>query len=221
MRQPLLCRKPKVWCLALVSQQTLDSGFMRSVNPSPQSAPILIGPKLRATRLAQGLTIAQLAEATDLTKGFISRIERDENSPSVATLVNICQVLSLPVGSLFAAPEHDVIHLDDAPRINFGGSLAFERLLTPRSESTVQMLRSVLEPGASGGDDFYTINCEREVLHIISGGLTLMYPQQSIILGEGDTVTLAGREPHTWRNDSGDRSDVLWAIVPAAWSGSA
>lgn len=200
---------------------TLNSGFMRTVNPSPQLGPILIGPKLRATRLAQGLTIAQLAEATELTKGFISRIERDETSPSVATLLNICQVLSLPVGTLFEAPEHEVIHLDQAPRINFGGSLAFERLLTPRSESTVQMLRSVLEAGASGGDDFYTINCEREVLHIISGGLTLIYPQQSITLGEGDTVTLAGREPHTWRNETGSRSDVLWAIVPAAWSGSA
>ncbi|CAN5358018.1 helix-turn-helix domain-containing protein [soil metagenome] len=194
---------------------------MRPVNPSPQPGAILIGPKLRATRHAQGLTIAQLAEVTGLTKGFISRIERDETSPSVATLLNICQVLSLPVGTLFAEPEHEVIHLDEAPRINFGGSLAFERLLTPRSESTVQLLRSVLEPGASGGDDFYTINCEREVLHIISGGLTLLYPQRSITLGEGDTFTLPGREPHTWRNETGARSDVLWAIVPAAWSGSA
>ena len=34
-------------------------------------------------------------------------------------------------------------------------------------------------------------------------------------------LRLAGREPHTWVNESGGRSEVLWAIVPAAWSGSA
>ena len=194
---------------------------MRAVHPAPETGPISIGPKIRATRLAQGLSMAQLAEASGLTKGFISRIERDETSPSVATLVSLCQILSLPIGSLFEAPEHEVIHLDDAPRINFGGRGLEERLLTPRSESGIQLLRSVLEPGASGGDDFYTITCELEVLHVLSGGITLRFPQQTVELGAGDTVTLAGREPHTWVNETGARSEVLWAIVPAAWSGSA
>ena len=194
---------------------------MRAVHPAPETGPISIGPKIRATRLAQGLSMAQLAEASGLTKGFISRIERDETSPSVATLVSLCQILSLPIGSLFEAPEHEVIHLDDAPRINFGGRGLEERLLTPRSESGIQLLRSVLEPGASGGDDFYTITCELEVLHVLSGGITVRFPHQEVVLGAGDTTTLAGREPHAWFNESGGRSEVLWAIVPAAWSGSA
>ena len=99
-------------------------------------------------------TIAQLAEATGLSKAFVSRLERDETSPSVATLRAVCQVLSLPIGSLFESPDHEVVHLADAPHINFGGSLVVEQLLTPRSEAGVQILRSVLEPGASGGNDF-------------------------------------------------------------------
>lgn len=194
---------------------------MRAVNPAPHSGPLSIGPKLRATRLAQNLTIAQLAEATDLTKGFISRIERDETSPSVSTLVNICQALSLPVGSLFEPPEHEVIQLADAPRVNFGGSGVAEKLLTPRHESSVQLLRSVMEPGATGGEDFYTINCEREVVHILRGGLTVLFPHETVTLVEGDSLTLPGREPHTWRNDTDASSEVLWVLVPAAWSTSA
>ncbi|ARC55629.1 HTH-type transcriptional regulator PuuR [Frondihabitans sp. 762G35] len=194
---------------------------MRAVPPSPQTGPISLGPKLRATRLAQGLTMAQLAEATGLTKGFISRIERDETSPSVATLVTLCQVLSLPVGSLFEPPEHEVVRLEDAPRINFGGTLADERLLTPRSESGIQLLRSVLSAGASGGADFYTITCEVEVLHVLDGGITVKFPHHDVELGAGDSLTIGGREPHTWVNATGARSEVLWAIVPAAWSGSA
>lgn len=194
---------------------------MRAVNPAPHSGPLAIGPKLRATRLAQNLTIAQLAEATDLTKGFISRIERDETSPSVATLVTICQALSLPVGSLFEPPELEVIRLADAPRVNFGGTGISERLLTPRTESGLQLIRSVMESGASGGEDFYTINCEREVVHVLRGALTMLFPQQTLALEAGDALTLPGREPHTWRNDSDGETEVLWVLVPAAWSGSA
>ena len=193
---------------------------MRAVPPAPEAGPFPIGPKLRATRMAQGLTIGQLAEATRLSKGFISRLERDETSPSVATLLALCQVLSLPIGSLFEAPEHEVVRLAGAPRINFGGSRVEERLLTPRSEAGVQLLRSVLEPGASGGDDFYTIACEVEAVHVLSGGITLRFPQRDVVLSSRDTLTLAGRQPHTWVNATGTRSEVLWVIVPAAWSGS-
>lgn len=193
---------------------------MRAVPPSPEVGPIPIGPKLRSTRMAQGLTIAQLGEATGLNKGFISRVERDETSPSVATLLALCQVLSLPIGSLFDPPEHELVHLADAPRINFGGSQVEERLLTPRSEARIQLLRSVLEPGATGGVDFYTIACEVEAIHVLSGGITLRFPQHDVELSARDTLTLEGRQPHTWINATRSRSEVLWAIVPAAWSGS-
>ena len=193
---------------------------MRAVHPTPDPGPFLIGPKLRATRLAQALTIAQLAEATGLSTGFISRLERDETSPSVATLRAVCQVLSLPIGSLFEPPEHEVVRLDEAPHINFGGSLVEERLLTPRSEAGVQLLRSVLQPGASGGGDFYTIACEVEAVHVVSGGMTLRFPARDVELSARDTLTFAGRQPHTWENRTGAISEVLWTIVPAAWSGS-
>lgn len=193
---------------------------MRAVPPAPEVGPFPIGPKLRTTRTAQGLTIAQLAKATGLSKGFVSRLERDETSPSVATLLALCQVLSLPIGSLFETPDHEVVRLDEAPHINFGGTHVEERLLTPRTEAGVQLLRSVLEPGASGGEDFYTIACEVEALHVLSGGITLRFPHGDIELSARDTVTLAGRQPHTWINPTGERSEVLWVLVPAAWSGS-
>jgi transcriptional regulator with XRE-family HTH domain len=193
---------------------------MRALPPAPQGAPISIGPRLRATRVAQGLTIDQLAEATGLSKGFISRVERDETSPSVTTLVTLCQVLSLPIGALFEPPEHEVVHLADAPAINFGGSLVDDRLLTPRAEAGIQLLHSVLEPGASGGAEYYTIACETEVLHVVEGGVTLRFPRHDIELAAGDTMTFTGRQPHTWDNNTASRAVLIWAIVPAAWSGS-
>jgi transcriptional regulator with XRE-family HTH domain len=117
---------------------------MRPIHPSADAAGTPIGAKLRSTRMAQGLTLAQVAESSGLSKGFLSRLERDETSPSVATLVQLCQVLSLPVGALFAEPAIQKVTRADAPRINLGGVHVEEHLMSPRGEERVQLLRSSL-----------------------------------------------------------------------------
>ncbi|MGB3337961.1 MAG: helix-turn-helix transcriptional regulator, partial [Devosia sp.] len=66
---------------------------------TPPAAPdrarptVLIGTKLRTARKTRGLTLDQVAQAAGLTKGFVSRLERDDVSPSVASLVTVCEVL--------------------------------------------------------------------------------------------------------------------------------
>ena len=44
-----------------------------------------IGPKLRELRIAKNLTQEELADRAELSKGFISQLERDLTSPSIAT----------------------------------------------------------------------------------------------------------------------------------------
>ncbi|MGX5696744.1 helix-turn-helix domain-containing protein [Agromyces soli] len=192
----------------------------RPVPPDPSAAPLAIGARIRNARSAQGLTLAQVAEAAGLTKGFLSRLERDETSPSVATLVQLCQVLSLTVGSLFAEPEIQLVPLDEAPRINFGGTGATERLVSPRGESRVQVLRSSMSAGASGGAELYTVASEVEVLHVLSGSLTVRFVDRTLDLAAGDSLTFPGREPHSWEAGS-HGAEVAWIIVPAPWSGTA
>ncbi|UOE44100.1 helix-turn-helix domain-containing protein [Agromyces larvae] len=193
---------------------------MRPVHPGPSSAPVAIGARIRNARKAQGLTLAQVADASGLTKGFLSRLERDDTSPSVATLVQLCQVLSLPVGALFAEPEIQRVALDEAPLINLGGTGVVERLVSPRSESRVQIIRSSMQPGASGGTELYTISSEVEVLHVISGSLVVHFVDRTERLAAGDSLTFPGREPHNWAADPDEGAEVAWVLVPAAWSGT-
>ena len=194
---------------------------MRPINPTASQNQLRVGARLRASRKAQGLTIAQLAQAAHVTTGFVSRVERDETSPSVSTLVSLCQVLSLPVGSLFEEITTDVVELALAPLINMGGRGATERLLTPRSQSGVQVLRSRLAPQSTGGDALYTINCAVEVVHVVTGTISMLFFDRKVDMKTGDTLTFSGREPHNWENTSTQEADVMWTIVPAAWSGSA
>lgn len=194
---------------------------MRPLPVAPTRQEVRIGARLRAARKANGFTLDQLAEASGLTKGFLSRIERDETSLSVASLITLCEVMSLDVGSLFTVPEVALVRRDSAPAINLGGSGLNERLMTPRGQSRLQLVHTTAEPGASGGNELYTINCALEVVHILKGAVDLIFSDHRQRLTAGDALTFSGGEPHTWVNASGTRSaELTWVMIPAPWSGS-
>ena len=54
---------------------------------------MVIGEKIKRLRILNNLTQEELALRCDLTKGFISKLERDLTSPSIATLVDILEAL--------------------------------------------------------------------------------------------------------------------------------
>jgi transcriptional regulator with XRE-family HTH domain len=193
---------------------------MRPMPVEPTNQRAAIGSRLRAARHAQQFTIDQLAVATGLTKGFISRIERDMTSPSVATLVALCEVLNVSIGDLFAVSAGELVTAESAPRINLGGIDVNERLLTPRGESRVQVVRSTVAPGGTGGDKLYTVNSPVDAVHVLSGSLTVRFSDRNFTLAPGDTLTFDGREPHTWHGDAVTESELMWVLAPAAWQGS-
>ncbi|GAA1133732.1 helix-turn-helix domain-containing protein [Arthrobacter flavus] len=192
---------------------------MKALPVEPSNAPVAIGSRIRAARQSQRMTIEQVAAATGLTKGFLSRVERDLTSPSVASLVTLCQVLSISIGDLFLVPETHLTRLNEAPRISLGGEGINERLMTARSERRLQMIRAVIEPHGRGESELYSVDCEVETLHIVAGSFVLIFSNDRYELEAGDTVTFPGREPHTWFNPTDQETIVLWTLVPAASGG--
>ena len=192
---------------------------MKALPLEPSADPVAIGSRIRAARQDQRLTIEQVAAATGLTKGFLSRVERDLTSPSVASLVTLCQVLSISIGELFAAPDIHLSRRGEGPRISLGGEGIVERLLTSRSERRLQILGVTIEPFGRGESELYAVDCDVDVLYIISGALTLRMTQESYDLEAGDTLSFPGREPHSWENRTPYPVEALWVLVPAA-SGS-
>src|SRR6266705_6612330 len=116
-----------------------------------------IGAQLRAARLAARMSMAEVAEQAGLTKGFVSKLERDLANVSVASLIRLCDALGISVGSLFHAPKGEVVRRDARPRINFGGRKMTEYLLTPSGEKRVQTILSEIEPGGGSGKEPYAL----------------------------------------------------------------
>ncbi|MGX6397366.1 helix-turn-helix domain-containing protein [Rothia kristinae] len=172
-----------------------------------------LGARLRNHRLRAHMTIEQLAGAAGLTKGFLSRVERDQTSPSVASLVKICRALRVPVGQLFEEPPTTVVRLAEAPHVDLGGTGIAERLVSAPELEGAQVIRASVAPGGEGEEALYTVECETELLHVISGSFLLRTAAGEHALGPGDTVTFSGREPHSWRSLGEEPAEVLWILL--------
>lgn len=193
----------------------MPSGVRRGAK-AVKDSPMPIGARLRATRRARGLTLGQVAAAAGLTEGFVSKLERDQVSPSVASLVAVCEAIGLRVGELFEPPTSAIVRAGEGALINFGGSNAREYLLTPGSQSNLEVLHSIVEPLGSAGDELYALDTEIEFVFVLVGQFEITLGPEAHRLGAGDAMTFRGREPHTWRNPSASEpAEVLWVLTPA------
>ncbi|MDX6283554.1 MAG: hypothetical protein QOH03_4625, partial [Kribbellaceae bacterium] len=56
----------------------------------------------------------------------------------------------------------------------------------PRGQSRVQVVHTDAEPGGTGGSDFYTINCEYEVVYLLAGSIEILFTDRRVALVAGD-----------------------------------
>ena len=176
-----------------------------------------IGQRLKAVRRAQRRTLEEVAEASGLTKGFLSKIERDLASASVAALLRICATLNVPLSSLFENDSTgEVVRSGSYPRIDFGGQDLAEYLLTPPAERRVQVILSKVQPGGGSGNEGYSLPAEVEFVYVVSGALDLGFAERTIRLGAGDAFTFDPSTPHTFRAaDPEAPTTVMWVLCPA------
>jgi len=189
---------------------------MRTTSTSANSG-VKIGARIREARRRRGMSLEQVAQATDLTKGFISQVERNLTSVSVASLVGICNAIGLRIGALFEPARRDLIRHTDRPRINFGGENVTEFMLTPATQTQIQVIQSHIGPGGGSGDEAYSLNGEAEFVHVVSGELEITVHGDTYLLELGDSLTFSPRDAHSWRNPSGSQAVVLWVLTPSPW----
>jgi transcriptional regulator with XRE-family HTH domain len=175
-----------------------------------------IGAQLRAARLAHRMTLAEVALRSGLTKGFLSKIERDQTTASVASLMRLCETLAISVGSLFHASTGEIVRRDSYPPINFGGVDIAEYLLTPQGERRVQAILSEIAPGGGSGDELYSLPADVEFVYVIEGRLEVTQRAKQLVLEAGDAFTFPPRNEHCFRSAAEvGMTRVLWVFAPA------
>lgn len=187
-----------------------------SGSPATQLA---IAARLKAARSAKRMTLDELAAASGVTKGYLSKVERGQSNASVAALIRICESLDLHVGSLFdETPAGEVVRAGQYPPIEFGGTQMQEFQLTPTGERRFQVLMSDIAPGGGSGTDTYSLPAEAEFAIVLEGCLHIDFTRGSgsrITLGKGDALTFDADRPHAFHADAQSGAKVLWVLTPA------
>ncbi|MDX5476639.1 MAG: cupin domain-containing protein [Bacillaceae bacterium] len=167
-----------------------------------------IGTKIRAIRNRKKITIAQMCEATGLSKGFISNVENNNTSPSISTLNTIATFLGVPLPYLLLEKKQHmkVVREGDRKTSSFNG-LNVEHL---SSKGGLKMMIVQLPPGASIGEPHAH---EGEECHLVLEGKILAEQgEDSEIVQKGDSFSWNASIPHFVKNIGDENAVILISI---------
>jgi transcriptional regulator with XRE-family HTH domain len=169
-----------------------------------------IGATIRAIRKRKKLTIPQLCEGTGLSKGFISNVENNKTSPSIATLESIATFLKIPLPYLLLHKEQrmHVIRKEERQRTTTGKEkLKVEHL---SAQGGLRMRIVEFPPGATTGDPHAH---EGEECHFVLKGKILAEQGEDIaVLEEGDSFSWNASVPHKVINTGDEPALVLISV---------
>ena len=174
-----------------------------------------LGTVVRDYRKKRNLTLKKVATKAGISEGFLSQVENNVNSPSVETLMKICNAIGVNASDILNKIEKQekLVLLRrgdwkdvDVPHTGF----ATRRFFPPENRAVIDSAILVIEPGTSIPVR-KNIKNGQELLCVLNGSLELVYGERNIELEKGDTV-------HFWseptkqmiRNKSSERTTVLW-----------
>jgi len=177
-----------------------------------------LGRKIRDLRLRRGLTVQQLAEATGLSKGFVSQVENGRTSPSLATLQDLARSLETSVAYLVV--EEDlvpyVVRRAERPSMSVNGSGSRVEVMSAQPRRNLELLHAELPPGVSMGHKRQFHHGE-EVVLCVEGRVSLSCGDHVVLLDAGDSCHFDGRVPHSIENAGLTTARLFIALTPTAF----
>ncbi len=205
------------------SRHARAATLLASPRASEDSAgtPTRVGAEIRGLRKARNLTLSQLAEASGLSVGYLSMVEREQAMPSVKSLLSIAHAFGVTIGWFFegeaARPQERglVVRRSRRRRIDYSAGIVDE-LLSPSLEGNLELVLCRLAPGASSGEESYS-HAGEEAGIIVRGRLELWVDGQSVLLETGDSFGFESTRPHRYRNPGSEETEIVWAITPPSY----
>ena len=175
-----------------------------------------LGRKIRDLRLRRGLTVQQLAEATGLSKGFVSQVENGRTSPSLATLQDLARSLETSVAYLVVEEDQVpyVVRRHQRPNMSVNGNGSRVEVMSAQPRRNLELLQADLPPGVSMGGKRQFHHGE-EVILCVEGRITLTCGDHTVVLEAGDSCHFEGRLPHSLENTGDALARVFIALTPS------
>ncbi len=172
-----------------------------------------VGGKIKQLRTQKGLTLEELASRSELTKGFLSQLERNLTTPSLDSLSDIVEALGTNLSDFFKEEK--------AEQIVFRESDFF---VDEREECTIHWIvpntqKNRMEPilltlPADGRSFEVQPHSGEEFGYVADGSVVLECDGKRLALRRGETFYLHGRTFHSLRNEHKTPAHVLWVSTP-------
>lgn len=177
-----------------------------------------LGANLRKLRKQKGLSLQSLAQASGVSVGMISQVERGIANPSMRLLTSLRRALNISMQELFGETGNEIPVTSDPqfvrrraqrPVIDLG--ILHKELLTPPGRQHLQIMILRLEPGGESGGKALSYPAEKGGL-VLSGKVVLSVDDVAAELETGDSFVFDSNQPHSLRNTSDTSTEVLWII---------
>lgn len=198
-----------------------------------------VGQRIREERRKRDLTLEQLSQKTNLSKSFLSQIERDIAQPSVSSLKKIAQQFGISVVSLFTnetnnpnsfghlpiidknrangapyAEDVKVVRANRRKSLSLPGSKVSYDLLTPDLNRQMEVMYLRADPTENSGDEPVMDPPGEKFGLVLKGTLEVRVRDQIYELQPGDSIYHPSHVPHSWRGKGEDPIEVIWVLTP-------
>ncbi|CEA02391.1 Cro/Cl family transcriptional regulator [Lysinibacillus sp. BF-4] len=172
-----------------------------------------IGRKIKALRLKKGLTQEELGERTDLSKGYISQLERDLNSPSIETLFSILEVLGSTPKEFFDddGAEQKVVYTSEDQSTYTDDKYEIRWLIPTSNEKEMEPIFLTLEEG--GEFKRFEPSLAETLIYVIEGRIRLVIGKEDYIAVAGDALYFDASEHHQLFNIAKGQSRLFWVAT--------
>ena len=175
-----------------------------------------IGNRLKDLRVLKGLTQEELADRAELSKGFISQVERNLTSPSIATLMDILQFLGLTIGEFFnEEPEEQIVfgHQDYFEKVDNELNNTIKWIIPNAQKHIMEPILLTLQAAGSTYPD--NPHEGEEFGYVLSGSISIHLGNRIYRAKKGESFYFIPDKKHFLTTKSG--AVVLWVSSPPSF----
>lgn len=162
-----------------------------------------IGIQIKRHRQEQGLKLSEVAQIAGISQGMLSKIENAQVSTSLETLSRLCEVLGIPMSTLFSQYDQQESHAmlvksgDGMEVVRRGTEKGHTYRLLTHSRGPRKNFEAYLVSMDDASEEFPTFaHPGTEMLYLVEGELIYRHGQEVFHMQPGDCLTLEGEIPH-------------------------
>lgn len=174
---------------------------------------MVLGDKIKQLRLQCDFTQEELADRCELTKGYISQLENDLTSPSIATLIDILSALGTTLSEFFTEEEEIKIIFKEKDYIDkIGDGFKQNFLAVNAQKNLMEPLRITLKPDCATEED--VPHEGEEFGYVLEGEIVLHLGNKKYVCKKGESFYFKADKKHYIINTKQKDAKFIWVSSP-------